>query len=234
MKYKYSEIKNYFHNREPWLNVFVFSIITKPLTFAVVNFTQITPNHISLLSLSFGLGSAYCIAVGNIHLGVLLYFISYVFDAIDGKVARIKKNGKVYGGWMDILIDRINLTLISSAISLNYYNNTQDVSIFLLNMLFLGLAFIGWESRYNIDLFSIKRGLEQPKEIVPTGGYAKWTYDLGLDLSPISLVEVFLFYLMVSPVFGWELEAQLFAIFMLCVRLIMQQKFWYEASNQKK
>lgn len=234
MKYKYSEIKNYFHSREPWLNVFVFSFITKPLTFLVVNYTRITPNHISLFSLIFGLCAAYFIAIGEVNFGVSLYVISYVFDAIDGKVARIKKNGKIYGGWMDILIDRLNLTLISSAISFNYYTNTEDISIFLLNMLFLGLAFIGWESRYNIDLFSIKNGLEKSKESVPSDGYAKWTYDLGLDLSPISLVEVFLFYLIVSPVLGWELEAQLFAIFMLFVRLVMQQKFWYEISNQKK
>lgn len=234
MKYKYSEIQSVFHNREPWLNVLVFSYITKPLTFLVVNYTNINPNQISILSLMFGITSAIFIAMGRVELGVLLYCISYIFDAIDGKVARIKKTGKPYGSWFDVLIDRINLTLISTAIAFNYYNELGDVIMLVLNGFFLGLAFIGWESRYNIDIYSLNNGMKTSKELKPTSKYSKWTFKHGLDISPISLVEVFLFYLIISPILKIELIAIIFAIFMLILRLIMQQKFWYEISRKKE
>ena len=151
MKYNYSYIKNSFHSQEAWINVFVLKYITMPLVYLMVNYTKITPNIISLLSIIFGVYSAYNFFTGNVILGGAMYLISYIFDATDGKVARITKTGKPYGAWLDICIDRINLVLITTAIAYNFYLNTDEVLIVFLNSLFLGLTFIGSESRYNID-----------------------------------------------------------------------------------
>ncbi len=234
MKYKYSDINEVFHARESWLNVFVISFITKPLTFLVVNFTKITPNIISVVSLLLGIISAFLYFTGNEIWGAGIYFVSYVFDAIDGKVARLKGTGKVYGSWVDVFVDRVNLTIISTSIAWNYFMGSGNEIILLLNGLFLGLAFIGWESRYNIDLYKIKTGIDSNIEKPVQSGYAKWTLKNGLDISPISLVEIFLFYLIVSPLIHIETEALCIAIFFLIVRIIRQQKFWYDVSNKKE
>ena len=59
MKHSYTSIKQSFHNQEPWLNVLVLKYITMPMVYFVVNYTKITPNIISIISLLFGLGCAY-------------------------------------------------------------------------------------------------------------------------------------------------------------------------------
>ena len=114
MKYKYSDVKNSFHSQEPWINVLLLKHITLPLVYLMVNFTNITPNIISIISLLFGVASAFFYFSGDLFIASLLYFVAYIFDATDGKVARIKGNESIYGSWVDTFIDRFNLVIIST------------------------------------------------------------------------------------------------------------------------
>lgn len=233
MKYSYSSIKKSFHNQEPWINVLFLKYITMPLVYFMVNFTKITPNIISILSITFGFFSAYSYYIGETIIGGLMYFVSYIFDATDGKVARITRTGKPYGAWMDICIDRINLVLISTAIAFNFYSYSGDVSIIFLNCFFLGFAFIGWESRYNIDIYKIKKNIEVRKETKNSSRYSKWCKSKGLINAPISLPEIFLFYLIFAP----SLHVEIISLFIICacliLRILLQQKFWVGVINNK-
>lgn len=230
MKYTYSEVKKTFHNQESWLNVLLIRYITLPLTYIVVNYTKITPNIISIISLIFGIISAYFYYSGNLTLGAIMYMVSYVFDAIDGKVARLTKTGKVYGAWLDIFIDRINLMLITTAISHNFFIINEDYRLILLNSFFLALIFIGSESRHQIDIYKNKTFF---KEKTPTSKFKIWCKKKGLIYEPISLVEIFLFYLIVSPQFGIELYTCIATILFLVLRIIKQQFFWIYVSKNK-
>lgn len=230
MKYAYSEVKKSFHNQEPWLNVLLIKYITIPLTFLVVNFTKITPNIISGMSLVFGIMSAFFYFSGSLLLGAIMYIISYILDAIDGKVARLTNTGKVYGAWLDIFIDRINMMLISTAISYNFYLENQDFRLMLLNSFFLGLLFIGSESRYNIDFYKQKVNF---KEDSPRSKFKIWCKNKGLIYEPISLVEIFIFYIIVSPQLGIELYTCVITILFLILRIIKQQFFWKHVSKLK-
>jgi len=169
---------------------------------------------------------------GNVVLGGLMYFISYIFDATDGKVARITKTGKPYGAWLDICMDRLNLVLITTAIAFNYYTNTNDVEIVFLNCLFLGLAFIGWESRYNIDYYKLKHNINDIDK-QSNSKYAKWCKSKEVIKAPISLPEVFLFYLIIAPSFKLEFYSLIVIIIFLILRIILQQKFWFDVIKSK-
>lgn len=225
MKYSYKIVKESFHSEEPWVNVFILRYITLPLVYLMVNFTKITPNIISLLSVSFGICAAYFYATSSIYLGAISYFISYIFDATDGKVARITKTGKIYGAWMDICIDRVNLVIITTAIAYNSYLIDDTIYVILLNNIFLGLAFIGWESRYNIDYYKLKVGKNQ-NLLTNLSKYDKWCKVKGVIKAPISLPELFLFYLIIAPLINLELISIVILIFFLLIRIIAQQKFW--------
>jgi len=225
MKYSYSSVKNSLHSQEPWVNVFILKYITMPLVYIIVNYTKVTPNIISLLSISFGLYSAYNYMTGNVIFGGLMYFISYLFDAVDGKVARITKTGKPYGAWLDICIDRLNLIFITTAISYNVYINTGNAEIVFLNCLFLGLAFTGWESRYNIDYYKLKNNIKEPVKINESK-YNKWCKKNGVIKAPVSLPELFLFYLILAPSLQIEFYSLIIIILFLVLRVINQQKFW--------
>lgn len=230
MKYPYSEIKNSFHAREAWINVFFFKYFTVPLTYVITNYTRITPNIISIISLILGLASAYYYFAGMPLMAGGLYFVSYVFDAIDGKVARITKTGTPYGAWFDIAIDRVNLTLISLAISWTHYTTKEDVSILVLNLIFLALTFIGSESRHQIDVYKRKTNYQEKKQVQPSS-YDKWCMQKGVEKEPISLPELFLFLLIVAPQFGIEKTTFIIVILFLLARILKQQLFWFHVTK---
>ena len=232
MKYSYNSIKSSLHSQEPWVNVFLLKYITLPLVYVMVNYTKITPNIISLLSLMFGLFSAYNYFLGDVLLGGAMYFVSYIFDATDGKVARIKDIGKPYGAWLDICIDRLNLIIIATSIAYNGYVKSGDINIIFLNCFFLGLAFVGWESRYNIDYYKLKH---KTKGSVTKSEYKyhKWCVKKGVIKAPITLPELFLFYLIFSPILKLEFHTLSILIFFLIIRLIAQQKFWLDVIKNK-
>jgi|TARA_B110000977_G_scaffold185281_1_gene249946 phosphatidylglycerophosphate synthase len=232
MKYSYNLIKNSLHSQEPWINVFLLKYITFPLVYLMVNYTKITPNIISLLSIIFGLFSAYNYMLGDVILGGVMYFVSYIFDATDGKVARIKETGKPYGAWLDICIDRFNLIIITTSIAYNVYVISGDVNIIFLNCFFLGLAFVGWESRYNIDYYKLKH-MFKDSVTKSHSKYHKWCQKKGVIKAPISLPELFLFYLIFAPIFKIEFYTLSMLIFFLVLRLIAQQKFWLDVLKNK-
>ncbi len=223
MRHSFASIRQSFHNQESWLNVWVFKYFTMPMVYVIVNYTKITPNIISIISLLLGLASAYYFFIGHELIAVVLFLISYLFDAIDGKVARLTKTGKPYGAWMDIFIDRIILVFISTAIAYNYFVETNDNKLLILNSILLGLVFIGSESRHQINMHKAKI---KTQESEPNSNYKKWCKAKGLVYEPISLVEVIIFYLIIAPLLGIEFYASLVVIAFLILRLLKQQLYW--------
>jgi hypothetical protein len=121
---------------------------------------------------------------------------------------------------------------ITTAIAYNYYINTNDATIVFLNCLFLGLAFIGWESRYNIDYYKLKHNIQiVHKE--SDSKYAKWCKNKGVIKAPISLPEIFLFYLIIAPSLKLEFYSLMVIILFLFLRIVLQQKFWFNVIKSK-
>ena len=74
----------------------------------------------------------------------------------------------------------------------------DSIIFILLNNIFLGLAFIGWESRYNIDYYILSNHVPAVNRI-NYSKYSKWCEKHGVIKEPISLPELFLFYFLVIP-----------------------------------
>jgi hypothetical protein len=69
----------------------------------------LTPNQVTLISIALGLLAAAGFATGErwgmIAGGVLIYF-AFVFDCVDGQVARYARRFGVLGAWLDATFDR--------------------------------------------------------------------------------------------------------------------------------
>src|SRR5437868_1994150 len=69
----------------------------------------LTPNQMTLISIALGVASAACFAVGErpwmVAGGILIYF-AFVFDCVDGQVARYARKFGVLGAWLDATFDR--------------------------------------------------------------------------------------------------------------------------------
>ena len=69
----------------------------------------LTPNQVTLISIALGVAAALCFATGEragmVAGGVLIYF-AFVFDCVDGQVARYARKFGVLGAWLDATFDR--------------------------------------------------------------------------------------------------------------------------------
>lgn len=70
----------------------------------------ISPNAVTWLSTLIGLASAVAFAVGTrwgLVLGAFGFYASFFFDCCDGQVARFTGRYSRYGGWLDMMADRL-------------------------------------------------------------------------------------------------------------------------------
>jgi len=74
-----------------------FSLYVTPL-FILIN---ISANTVTMFSLILGLISAILICLEYLMFGYLIYFISVLFDHVDGNIARFKKESTFYGRFID-------------------------------------------------------------------------------------------------------------------------------------
>jgi phosphatidylglycerophosphate synthase len=97
-------------NVEELVDLYFFRLIAFFLVKVLFMRVPITPNQISLLSMTVGIGSGVSFAFGTPRAflyGGLLYALAHVLDCSDGMVARLKKNGALIGrivdGWTDYI-----------------------------------------------------------------------------------------------------------------------------------
>lgn len=99
-----------YKKRDAWWTVFIVDPLASRLVVWTANRTGITPNQITFGAGILGLAAAVCFALASWPLlvaGAVLFHLSFVLDCMDGKIARLKRNGSVFGGWVDFIFDRV-------------------------------------------------------------------------------------------------------------------------------
>ena len=133
MKYTFKEIREKDNNIEPILH-----LVLKPVIHSMVwlfsNFTRVTPNQLSFISLMFGLICAYCFIEGGFILGAIFYLLRYLFDAIDGMVGRLKEITSKFGAFLDNYTGLwCNVTLIIG-FGIGMYRITNNIMWFIIEL----------------------------------------------------------------------------------------------------
>lgn len=98
----------------------------------VANRTEITPNALTRFSLILGMGSAVAFAAGRLALGAALFYVSFMIDCVDGKIARLKGTGTPFGLWLDYVGDRIRVVCCAIGIAYGQYAATGRLAYVLL------------------------------------------------------------------------------------------------------
>jgi phosphatidylglycerophosphate synthase len=94
------------------------SYITLPLSVPVSELlarTRVTPNQITILSFCIALLAAWAYTLGSysgLLAGGILYQISYIFDCVDGYIARKNKLSSDFGYWLDHILDELKLLIL--------------------------------------------------------------------------------------------------------------------------
>ena len=111
--------------------------LSSPLT-AVFLKTPLTPNHITFLSLSFGILSGFFFSRGHFSsslLGALSFQIAAILDNCDGEIARAKNLKSKFGGWFDIVADVLTDIALFSGITISISKTGAQGPLFFIGAL---------------------------------------------------------------------------------------------------
>lgn len=110
-------------------NVFVARPLAAPVV-SVLLPTRVTPNQITFLNLFLFAVAAGALAwvagARGALLGVLLLEFSYVFDCVDGMLARTKKLASPVGHLLDFMTDELKAFLLVGGISVHLWRSGDD------------------------------------------------------------------------------------------------------------
>lgn len=118
-------------------NVYVCRPLAAVVVHALVG-TRVAPNQVTFFSLFVSVVAAICfVAVPwplGLWLGVGVYELSYVFDKVDGMLARARGVQSPSGHLLDFLMDEIKAFLILAAVATGAYLSTGRVELLLLGL----------------------------------------------------------------------------------------------------
>jgi hypothetical protein len=118
--------------RDSWWTVYFVDPVACRVALPVANRTQLTPNGLTVLSLVLGTVSAACFAMNQLVAGAVVFYLSFMIDCVDGKIARLKGTGTPFGLWLDYVGDRVRVVLCAGGLALGQYALTGDVRYVVL------------------------------------------------------------------------------------------------------
>jgi phosphatidylglycerophosphate synthase len=143
--------------------------------------TNHTPNILTTYSFILGLLSLYYLYQRNIHIFATLYFLSFVFDCLDGHMARLYNMYSKFGDFYDHFTDFIVGFGLIIILFKNYRKNISIyVIIFYLIMLFLMNLHVGCQQMYFKNNQTHSESLDIYTKLCINPEYIKYTRFLGV------------------------------------------------------
>jgi phosphatidylglycerophosphate synthase len=163
-----NDVRATYKKRDAWWTVFLVDPLAARIIIPLANRTNITPNQVSIASFVIGLAAAAAFWQGDhvaLAAGALLYHVSFVLDCIDGKIARLKGTGSVFGMWLDYSFDRYRVLACTAALMFGQYHRTGQNYFIWLAVLVTFLDML----RYMDALQVYKLRLEMSKRLRAAG-----------------------------------------------------------------
>ncbi|TMR99012.1 CDP-alcohol phosphatidyltransferase family protein [Nonomuraea basaltis] len=127
----------------------------------------LTPNQVTLISIALGVAAAACFATGDrpwmVLGGVLIYF-AFVFDCVDGQVARYARKFGVLGAWLDATFDRFKEYVVFAGLAVGWVVSGNGDDIWILALAALGLQSV----RHLLDFSFGVANRRKPPAQLPT------------------------------------------------------------------
>jgi phosphatidylglycerophosphate synthase len=120
---------------DAWWTVLLVDPLAVRLVRLVAPYRWITPNLLTWFATVLGLGAAVCFALadrGWLIAGALLFHASFVVDCMDGKIARLRETGTLFGAWFDFMFDRLRVVACTATLFGAQYYRTGNALFFWL------------------------------------------------------------------------------------------------------
>ncbi len=134
--------------------------------------TRITPNQLTVFAFITGIIAGGAIGFNFYLVGVILLWLSGLFDVLDGTLARIQQKSSKIGAYMDLIFDR----LVEAAVILGFYCSAPEHTMAYL------IFFVG--AMFNFTTFLVAGVLFN------NNGNKSMHYDIGI----VERTETFIFF----------------------------------------
>lgn len=135
-----SQILSTYKERDSWWTVFLVDPLAGRLLWLVSAWRWVTPNVLTIGAFILGVASAAMFWQAGpadngwpwLAAGALLFHLSFTLDCMDGKLARLRGGGSLFGGWLDYILDRIRVLVCTLALFGGQYVATGETVYFYL------------------------------------------------------------------------------------------------------
>jgi phosphatidylglycerophosphate synthase len=149
-----AEVRATYKQRDAWWTVLLVDPVAGWLVRVLSPYPWITANRLTVASFVVGLGSAACFLEGGsawLIAGALLYHVSFVLDCVDGKIARLRRDWSILGGWLDFVFDRIRVVLCTLALMGGQFRITEDARYLVLATIIVALILFRYLNSAQIE-----------------------------------------------------------------------------------
>ena len=139
------KLRETFKPREEWWSRVFATPIAHGILHFVADWKVVTPNRLTMLSfLLTGLTSLLILSGMNTSLftAAALLQLAYVFDCMDGQLARYRKASSRLGSFLDKWSDYVKFPTVVLALTVEAYSRNQSLIVVVIG--FLSLFFIGY------------------------------------------------------------------------------------------
>jgi CDP-alcohol phosphatidyltransferase-like enzyme len=115
----------------------------------------LTPNQVTSISMTIAVLAALCFATGSrlaMVGGAVLYYFAFVFDCVDGQLARYTRQFSTFGAWLDATFDRAKEYTVFAGLAVGSTVAAESSSVHAGNVWALAVAAMTLQTcRHMID-----------------------------------------------------------------------------------
>lgn len=120
---------------DAWWTVAVIDPIALRILPHLLDRRRITPDGLSLTSLALALLAGVAFLLDELVVGAVLFELHFLFDCLDGKVARVRGTQNPRGGFVDLACDLVGTAWCFAALGFVAFQDTDATSLSLVTAL---------------------------------------------------------------------------------------------------
>ncbi len=210
--------------RDGWYASLVIDRFSVPITLRLSK-TSITPNQVTIIVILFKAIAVVMIWLDLPWLSFLFWQIGFLFDCVDGPLARLTKQFSPYGEWLDHGSDIIMQWAFSLSVGINVLLPDQPI-MFTLTILWTALWMATWMIVDRQEENIASSGSQMLNRRPAIQKYVEWTGKHRLKLVPITGIEEVTLIFPLAYALGWLTfilpVLVIYRLFIIGVRLLIK------------
>ncbi len=232
MRYSLADVRGSVHSIDSWWTRYFIDPVAVRLAWLFANFTRISPNAVTLMTLPLMFVSAFFfLRAGHTDLiiGALVYELNFALDCVDGKLARLTKRTSKLGAFSDLYLDNWNVVVNLAAIVWGQYSREGSVALIVaawayltIHLLSLLMKFIARDvlgSDVKKDFYAAEALAGNPGI---TGRVRRFFSKRGLNMVLFTTVEAEATVFFFGPICGFIFEAIVIAAILVFIFFVLK------------